>query len=312
MRKHEWIAGALALAAAVGATQFFSTRDAAAPGGMAAVAAEKDPAKVALPANLSETMKKFEAQTRKALAGDYETARYHPIHFKPAIDTSTKADCMTCHANVLTDKVRATSQAGQDSQSVLAWYQTLDSYSGQQEMFHWRHLESQLAKDVMKLECNFCHQGYDPREQSPSFTTPAKDMTSNNGGPPFTLRKRVNPEETCLKCHGNYPYEVMGLTGPWHEQRADLEPEGTPNGCLTCHAAIRTTRHNVTYLNKDGIEKAAENSSDVCYGCHGGRQWYRISYPYPRNPWPDMDKDVPDWAKNRPTKSDPRYAISGK
>lgn len=267
---------------------------------------------VADPARISATMKAFDAQTKKAIAGDYEAARWHPIHFKPAIDTSTRADCLTCHSEVLSAKPSAQSPAGQATDSVLAWYQTLDTYEGNQETFHWRHIESPFAKEVMKLECNFCHQGYDPREQSPHVTYPARGMATDNGPLPFTLRKRVNPTETCLRCHGAYPFEVMGLTGPWHEQRADLEPEGVPNGCLTCHANIRTERHKVGYLNAEGIEKAAESSSDACYGCHGGRQWYRISYPYPRNPWPDMDKDVPDWAKNRPTKSEDRYRLTGK
>ena len=274
--------------------------------------APKNTGAAAPSAGISATMKSLEAHTKKALAGDYEVARYHPIHFQPAIDTSNKADCLTCHQEIMTYKPRAESPAGQSGNSVLAWYQTLDSYEGKQESFHFRHLESPLAKEVMKLECNFCHRGSDPREQSPDYTVPAKDMTSSNGQPPFTLRKRVNPSETCLRCHGSYPFEIMGLTAPWHEQRADLEPDGVPNGCLTCHANIRTERHKVSYLNADGIEKAAENSSDTCYGCHGGRQWYRISYPYPRNPWPDMDKDVPDWAKTRPTKSEDRYRLTGK
>lgn len=310
MTKANWMATMLVLASSVGVAQFLTTNGNEIGGQMAARAADKP--SLALPADRSATMKSFDDITKRALAGDYEIARYHPIHFQPAIATSNKADCLTCHQEVMSTKPRVESPAGVKADGVLAWYQTLDSYEGKQETFHWRHIESPLAKQVMKLECTFCHQGSDPREQSPLFTVPAAQMTSNNGQVPFTNRKRVNPSETCLRCHGSYPYEVMGLSGPWHEQRADLEPEGTPNGCLTCHANIRTERHNVTYLNKDGIEKAAEESSDVCYGCHGGRAWYRISYPYPRTPWPDMEKDVPDWAKARPTKSDSRYLISGK
>ena len=163
----------------------------------------------------------------------------------------------------------------------------------------------------MNLECKFCHQGNDPREMSPHVTVAAKDLTANNGNPPFTLRKRVNPTETCLRCHGNFPAASMELPGPWYEVRADMEPEGTPNGCMTCHATIRTERHKVSYLKAAEIEKASEKSSDTCYGCHGGRAWYRISYPYPRHAWPDMPADTPDWAKTRPTQSDPRYIISG-
>jgi len=312
MAKRDWIASVVMLAAALGIAgayaPAFQTEGDKAPSLMAAHAAD-----AVLPAGRSETMKGFDPLTRRALAGDYETARYHPIHFPPNIATSNRTDCLMCHAEILKDRPRVESQAGVKGDSVLAWYQTLDSYEGRQESFHWRHLESPLAKQVMNLECTFCHQGSDPREQSPDFTVPAALMKANNGQPPFTLRKRVNPSETCLRCHGTFPYQNMELTGPWHEQRADMEPDGTPNGCLTCHAAIRSERHNVTYLNKDGIEKAAENSSDVCYGCHGGRSWYRISYPYPRNPWPDMDKDtVPEWAKGRPDKSEARYLTRAK
>lgn len=265
-----------------------------------------------LPSDRSDAMKSFDAQTKRAFSGDYEAGRWHPIHFKPAIDTSKPQDCLTCHQEIMSDKPRVASPAGQKADDVEAWYQTLETYTGKQESFHFRHLQSPLAKRVMNLECKFCHQGHDPREQSPHVTVLAKDLTSNNGSPPFTLRKRVNPSETCLLCHGQFPAETMGLADPWHKLRADLEPEGTPNGCLTCHANIRTNRHNVSYLKAAGIEKAAETSSDTCYGCHGGRAWYRIPYPYARNAWPDMPTEMPDWAKLRPTKSDPRYATGSK
>ena len=317
MKSLSWLTSSLALGAVLITTSVTAQDSSKAPPAVMQprAAGQALPAGVGVPADpnvISPTMKALEVHTKKALAGDYEAARWHPIHFKPAIGTSSRADCLTCHQEIMTSRPRAESQAGQQGNSVLAWYQTLDSYEGKQETFHYRHLESPLAKQVMKLECSFCHQGNDPREQSPHVTVAAKDMKSSNGQPPFTLRKRVNPSETCLRCHGSYPAEIMGLSGPWHEQRADLEPEGVPNGCLTCHANIRTERHKVSYLNADGIEKAAEASSDTCYGCHGGRQWYRISYPYPRNPWPDMDKDVPDWAKARPIQSEDRYRLTGK
>jgi hypothetical protein len=265
-----------------------------------------------LPADRSATMKSFDEITRRALAGDYDAAQWHPIHFKPAIDSSKAADCLTCHQEVGKVRPRETSQAGQRGDDVLAWYQTLETYAGRQETFHWRHLQSPLAKQVMNLDCKFCHQGHDPREQSPQAAAPALNSAAANANPPFTLRKRVNPTETCLKCHGTFPKETMDLPAPWHEIRADMEPEGTANGCMTCHANIRTSRHKVNYLKADGIEKASEASSDTCYGCHGGRAWYRISYPYPRNPWPDMPAESPEWAKDRPTKSDPRHSTAGK
>ena len=145
------------------------------------------------------------------------------------------------------------------------------------------------------------------------FNVAEADMTANNGREPFTNRKVVNPSETCLLCHGTMPgpVNIMGLPGPWPEARKDLESAEAPNGCLTCHAELfRTNRHKVTYLNAATIENLATESSDVCYGCHGGRAWYMTSYPYPRHAWPDMHATaVPDWAKDRKTESDPRYAI---
>jgi hypothetical protein len=73
---------------------------------------------------------------------------------------------------------------------------------------------------------------------------------------------------------------------------------------------FRLNRHKVSYLKAKSIEDVAKLSSDVCYGCHGGRAWYRISYPYPRHAWPGMDPAVPEWAKNRPAESDARYSLT--
>lgn len=235
---------------------------------------------------------------------DYQAAKWHPIHFKPAVDKATDEQCLTCHQEVLSTKVRSKSPAGVEAATSIAWYQTLDTYEGAQESFHARHLTTPFAKDVMNLSCNFCHQGHDVREEAPSASATA---------PPagFTLRKVVDPSQTCLLCHGAFPSDNMGLEKkPWHVQRADLESVDAPNGCLTCHAEqFRTVRHQVSYLKADAIEANAKNgTSDTCFGCHGGRAWYRISYPYPRHPWPGMDKVVPDWAKGRPAASDPRYA----
>lgn len=241
---------------------------------------------------------------------DYERARFHPIHFPPAIETASNEECLTCHQEILTHKPREASPAGVGINDTLAWYQTLDTYKGDQESFHFRHLESDFAKEVMNLECVFCHKGNDPREESPDMM-PRRAAFSADAQPEFTLRKMVNPETTCLRCHGQFPYEVMDLEGPWHEIRADMEWPEAPNGCLSCHAeSFRTVRHNVNYLNAANIEELArQGSSDTCYGCHGGRAWYRISYPYPRHAWPDMDEETPEWAVGRPTVSDPAYAL---
>lgn len=253
-------------------------------------------------------------ETLKASIGklDYQRARYHAVHNKPFVDTASNGECLACHQEVLGTQVRETSPAGVAAQQSLAWYQTLATYDGKQMTFHQRHMSSPYAQAVMNLKCTFCHQGNDVREESPTTTVSAAEMTSNNGQEPFTNRKMVNPSETCLRCHGAMPdpVNIMGLPGPWPEARKDLETADAPNGCLTCHAElIRTNRHRVTYLNAATIEDLAKESSDVCYGCHGGRAWYRISYPYPRHPWPGMDPAVPAWAQDRKAESDPRYAI---
>lgn len=237
-----------------------------------------------------------------AVAGDpsqdYEKARWNPLHFKPAIDTATDEQCLACHKEILENSVKAQSPAGVLADESLAWYQTLEVYSGPQETFHRRHLVTPLAKELMNLKCNTCHQGNDPREESDVPATP------DNQPPAFNLRKMVNTETTCLKCHGQFNYQVMGLQGPWHEVG-----ESMGNNCLTCHTAFRTNRHQVNYLNAANIEKAGQANADSCYGCHGGRAWYRISYPYPRHAWEGMPKEIPDWAKNRPTESEARFKL---
>lgn len=227
---------------------------------------------------------------------DYLRAVYSPLHFRPAIEQASNQQCLACHAEVLSDRVREASPAGVKAATAKAWYQQVDTYQGDQETFHRRHLETAFAKSVMSLRCNTCHQGHDPREEAP--IPPSREDAG------YTLRKQVNPETTCLKCHGQMPYRLMGLPGPWSEVKATFG-----NNCLTCHAAIRTSRHRVNYLNAEAIEKAAAAGGDVCYGCHGGRPWYRIAYPYPRHAWPGMPSDTPDWAKDRPTESEGRFLV---
>ena len=247
---------------------------------------------------------------------DYERARYHPIHFPPAIAEASNEECLVCHQEILESPPREASPAGVPADATLAWYQTLDTYEGPQQSFHWRHLESDYAKTVMNLDCVFCHKGNDPREESPDMV-PTRAAFEAPPTPEFTLRKMVNPTETCLRCHGAMPdpENIMALPGPWHEIREDMEWAEAPNGCMSCHAeSYRTERHRVSYLNALNIEEYARaGSSDSCYGCHGGRAWYRVSYPYPRHAWPLMDdmvgREVPDWALDRPTESDPDYAL---
>lgn len=255
---------------------------------------------------LVQSTVKLQENIRAKILKDYEKGRWHRSHFKPAIDKASNELCLSCHEEILKHKPRKSSLVGISSERVLGWYQTLDTYVGKQESFHARHLTTSYAKQVMNLKCNFCHQGNDPREEAPGSNANDQNATG------FTLRKMVNPSTTCLRCHGTFPYKNMvGLEGPWPKARKDLEDQETPNGCLSCHAeTYRTVRHQVSYLNADTIEKLAKKSSDVCYGCHGGRAWYRINYPYPRTPWPNM-KDVveetPKWALKRPTHSEAKY-----
>jgi hypothetical protein len=225
----------------------------------------------------------------------YDAARWDPLHFKPAIDQATDEQCLACHTEILDRRVRDMSPAGVKTSEALAWYQTLATYEGNQETFHRRHLVTPYARQVMTLKCNTCHQGNDPREETAN--------SSATGDPNLTQRKHVDPN-ICLMCHGQFSYQLMGLPGPW------LESEATFGSCLTCHAAIRTHRHQVNFLKAEAIEAAAKDNADVCYGCHGGRSWYRIAYPYPRHPWSGGGETVPDWAKDRPTESDLRFQIS--
>lgn len=228
---------------------------------------------------------------------DYERARWDPIHFKPAIDKATDADCLKCHQEITEHKVREVSPAGVKAADSLAWYQTLDTYEGEQMTFHQRHLTGPLIKKVANMSCVTCHQGNNPRDET---SNTAADSPTD-----LTMRKMVNPN-VCLMCHGQFPYKNMGLTGPWHESGVAFQ-----NNCLLCHAGIRTNRHKVNFLNAEGIEKEGTANSDTCYGCHGGRAWYRTSFPYPRHAWPGMSAAVPDWAKDRPTESDLRFLIEG-
>jgi hypothetical protein len=245
-------------------------------------------------------------QAREDLESKSElSASYDPLHFKPAIASATNEQCLACHREVIEDRVRPVSPAGVKAEDTRAWYQLTSTYEGEQDTFHRRHLETPMAKALMNLKCNTCHEGHDPREEAPGSSATATSQDDRG----FTLRKQVNPETTCLKCHGQFPgWELMRLPGTWDEAKPFFK-----NDCMACHVSTRTHRHQVNYLNADAIEAAAMkamekgNSADVCMGCHGGRAWYRIPYPYARNPWPEMPEGTPEWAKDRPTHSDPRF-----
>jgi len=226
----------------------------------------------------------------------YEAARWDPIHLKPAIDQATNEQCLACHQEIIDRRVRSASPAGVPASQTLAWYQTLDTYQGEQETFHRRHLLTPYSTQVMDLKCNTCHQGNDPREETAN--------SSATGDSSLTQRKHVDPK-ICLMCHGQFPSQLMGVPGPWTDNAKIFG-----DSCLTCHAAIRTNRHQVNFLNAKNIEEVGAQNSDVCFGCHGGRAWYRISYPYPRHSWPGSAEQVPDWAADRPTSSNPRFRTS--
>lgn len=232
------------------------------------------------------------AQNADTTKADFHRAKWDPIHFKPAIETATDKQCLQCHQSVLTATPRDTSPAGVKAKDVKAWYQTLDTYSGDQDSFHRRHLVTPLAKDLMRMKCNTCHQGSEPREKTPAYS----DNSASH-----TFRMSVNPT-TCHMCHGQFDPKVMNLPAPWKEARDTFQ-----NNCLLCHAAIRTERHKVNFLNAEAIEAAGKKSGDSCYGCHGGRAWYRTPFPFPRHAWTGMDKEVPEWAKSRPTTSNSRF-----
>ncbi|MCU7834563.1 MAG: hypothetical protein KZQ83_04835 [gamma proteobacterium symbiont of Taylorina sp.] len=232
----------------------------------------------------------------KSIHKDYQHAQWDPIHFQPAIATASNEQCLGCHQEILDRQVLIKSPAGITAESTKAWYQTLTTYEGAQQTFHQRHLSSDFSNQVMNMQCITCHEGNNPREEA--IIPPDQNQTQ------FTLRKSVNPE-TCLMCHGNFPdYVRMGLPSHWNESRDIFQ-----NNCLLCHAGIRNNRHQVNFLKAEAIEKAGKENADVCFGCHGGRQWYRISYPYPRHAWEGMAKEIPDWAKERPTESHPRFQI---
>lgn len=228
---------------------------------------------------------------------DYQRARWNPLHFKPAIDSASDEQCLACHLEILENSVRPESKAGVKAANSLAWYQTLDTYEGEQGTFHWRHLKSAYSTQVMQMQCVTCHQGSDPRDRA--VNPPDVNNTAH------VLRKNTNPD-ICLMCHGKHANEIMGMEQSWPEIRDAMQ-----NDCLICHSTIRTNRHQVNFLKPEAIEKlAAEKGGDVCYGCHGGRQWYRIGFPYPRHPWEGMAPEVPEWAKDRPTQSEARF-LSG-
>ena len=145
------------------------------------------------------------AATETSAVSDYQRAQWNPLHFPPAIDSATNEQCLQCHQEVLERRVLPMSPSRVAAESVRAWYQTLTTYEGPQETFHRRHLVTPLAQEVMRLQCITCHQGNDPREEA--------SITQDTDNSRSALRKQVDPT-TCLMCHGDSPYEIMGLPSP--------------------------------------------------------------------------------------------------
>lgn len=217
----------------------------------------------------------------------YQDARWNPIHFKPAIDSATDEQCLSCHQEILENKPLKVSPAGVKSSDTLAWYQTSDLYEGEQDTFHRRHIVSSTAKRLMNFKCNTCHQGNNPNTEVVAI----KGSQHGNAN----LTKQVDTD-ICLMCHGRFDYKVMsGLSGDWPQVKETFK-----NDCITCHKEFRTRRHEVNFLNAKQIEIAGLENNDSCYGCHGGRSWYAIPYPYVRRPWLErMPGKPPEWAVGR-------------
>jgi hypothetical protein len=209
---------------------------------------------------------------------NYEAARWDPIHFKPAINQASNQQCLSCHEDILQRNTLPQSPAGLKKEDSLAWYQTLGTYAGDQMTFHQRHLSSTYATSVMDLRCTTCHQGSDPRDE-----TSATSATTQGD---LTMRKMVDPY-VCVMCHGQFPAEKMGVPGSWYESSHVFA-----DSCLTCHAGIKTERHKkAPFLKAAEIETLGKEDSDVCFGCHGGRAWYNIPFPYTSTSWPGWHEE---------------------
>jgi hypothetical protein len=74
--------------------------------------------------------------------------------------------------------VREQSPAGLEAADTLAWYQQTSTYQGAQDTFHRRHIMTPLAKELMNLRCNTCHQGNDPRDEAPETSADNQNVAS--------------------------------------------------------------------------------------------------------------------------------------
>jgi hypothetical protein len=109
------------------------------------------------------------------------SATYDPVHFKPAIANASNEQCLACHREVLEDRVRPVSAAGVKAGDTQAWYQQLSTYKGEQDTFHRRHLVTPMARELMSLQCNTCHEGHDPRDEAPGTSVIRGRLNRHNG-----------------------------------------------------------------------------------------------------------------------------------
>ncbi|MBK9594679.1 MAG: hypothetical protein IPO57_04720 [Rhodocyclales bacterium] len=75
------------------------------------------------------------AEPPRRPAESYLRAAYSPLHYRPAIEAATDAQCLACHREVLEDRVRAASPSGLKSETLRAWYQEVPTYAGEQDTF---------------------------------------------------------------------------------------------------------------------------------------------------------------------------------
>ncbi|MBI2937568.1 MAG: cytochrome c3 family protein [Thaumarchaeota archaeon] len=95
-----------------------------------------------------------------------------------------------------------------------------------------------LSSDLLKMECNTCHNVVDLNEKSAA-----------------SIRKQVDTT-FCAKCHSSFPKKMDDAY-----QKID---------CTTCHSnwKDRMGAEAASFVNMDLIQPKD------CLGCHGGRAWY--------------------------------------
>jgi hypothetical protein len=181
-------------------------------------------------------------------------ASYSPLHFKPAIDTATDAQCLACHKEVLEDKPRVASPAGVRAADSIAWYQRTSTYSGEQDSFP---SPAPGDADGAGLDEPALHH-------LPSGPGPARGSAGLLGDGDAPDRSPASP---CASRSIRKP-PASSATASFRPRRSWACPARGPRSrtcsrttAWRCHAAIRTNRHQVSYLNADAIEAAAREGT---------------------------------------------------